>query len=166
MGDRMQLTGEKAIVAPPDVVWTALIDPEFLKALIPGCESMTGSPETGYDITVARQVGGMTARLTGFFDLSEVEPGHGCVLSGGGSGGGAGHAKGTARIRLVPEGQGTRLSWDLAAELGGKLASLPNFVVRLAAQKVADGFIERFAAAIEKRPATKKKGWLGRIGGS
>jgi len=162
----MQLTGDKAIAAPPEAVWTALIDPEFLKTLIPGCESMTGSPETGYDITVARQVGGMTARLTGFFDLSEVEPDRGCVLSGGGSGGGAGHAKGTARIRLTPEGEGTRLSWGVVAELGGKLASLPGFVVRIAAQKVADGFVERFAAAIEKRPVAKKKGWLGRIGGN
>jgi uncharacterized protein len=161
----MQLTGEKSIAATPEAVWTALIDPEFLKALIPGCESMTGSPETGYDITVARQVGGITARLTGFFDLSEVEPGRGCVLSGGGSGGGAGHAKGTARIRLAPEGEGTRLTWDIAAELGGKLSSLPGFVVKLAAQKVADGFVERFAAAIEGRPVAKK-GWLGRIKGS
>ena len=161
----MQLTGEKTIAAAPEAVWAALIDPEFLKALIPGCESMTGSPETGYDITVARQVGGLTARLTGFFDLSEVEPGRGCVLSGGGSGGGAGHAKGTARIRLAPGGEGTRLSWDIAAELGGKLSSLPGFVVKLAAQKVADGFVERFAAAIEKRPV-EKKGWRGRIVGS
>lgn len=160
----MQLTGEKAIAAPPEVVWAALIDPDFLKALIPGCESMTGSPERGYDITVARSVGGMTARLTGFFDLSQVEPGRGCLLTGGGSGGAAGHAKGTARIRLLPEGEGTRLSWDIVTELGGKLASLPGFVVRLAAQKVADGFVERFAAAIEKRPV-RKKGWLGRSKG-
>ena len=61
----MQITGEKVIAAAPEAVWAALIDPEFLKALIPGCESMTGSPVTGYDITVARSVGGMTARLTG-----------------------------------------------------------------------------------------------------
>lgn len=158
----MQLSGEKDIAAAPEAVWDALVDPEFLKALIPGCESMTGDPESGYDITVARNVGGMTARLTGFFDLSEVEPAKGCILSGGGSGGGAGHAKGTARIRLRPEGEGTRLSWDIAAELGGKLGSLPGFVVKLAAQKMADGFVERFAAAIEKRPV-QKKGWLGRI---
>lgn len=157
----MQLAGKKYVAASPEVVWAALIDPGFLKLLIPGCESMTGSPEQGYDITVARSVGGMTARLTGFFDLSEVEPAKGCVLSGGGSGGSAGHAKGTARIRLRREGDGTQLSWDIAAELGGKLASLPGFMVNMAAQKVAEGFVERFAAAIEKRPV-KKRGWFGR----
>jgi carbon monoxide dehydrogenase subunit G len=65
---------------------------------------------------------------------------------------------------LRPEGIGTCLSWDIRAELGGKLASLPGFVVNMAARKVADGFVERFTAAIEARP-TGKPGWLGRIVG-
>lgn len=156
----MELTGDKSIAAPPAAVWDALIDPAFLKMLIPGCESMSGSPEAGYEITVARSLGGMEARMTGRFDLSQVEPGRGCLLSGGGQGGGAGHAHGTARIHLVPKGNGTRLSWDIEAKLGGKLAALPDFLVGMAARKVADGFVERFAAAIEGR-APAKKGWLG-----
>ena len=45
-------------------MWAALIDPEVLRRLIPGCETMTGSPATGYDIAVAREVGGLTVRLT------------------------------------------------------------------------------------------------------
>lgn len=160
----MDLTGDKVIAAPPDTVWAALVDPEFLSRLIPGCETMTGSPERGYDITVARSVGGMTARLSGRFDLTEIEPARGCLLTGEGRGGAAGLAKGTARIRLGPEGAGTRLSWDITAELGGKLASLPSFVVSIAARKVADGFVERFTAAIEGREPGRK-GWLGRIVG-
>ena len=160
----MELSGDKVIAAPPEAVWAALIDPEFLGQLIPGCESMSGSPETGYDITVARSVGSMTARLSGRFDLTEIEPARGCLLTGEGRGGAAGLAKGTARIGLRPEGEGTRLSWDVGAELGGKLASLPNFVVSMAARKVADGFVERFTASIEGRKPGKK-GWLGRLKG-
>lgn len=160
----MELTGDKAIAAPPSAVWSALIDPVFLKRLIPGCEAMSGSPETGYEITVARSLGGMEARLSGRFAMSDVEPGGGCLLTGGGHGGAAGEARGTARIRLAPEGKGTRLSWDIEAELGGKLAALPDFLVGMAARKVADGFVERFAAAIEGRAAVRK-GWLGTITG-
>ncbi|TNC73340.1 CoxG family protein [Rubellimicrobium roseum] len=160
----MQLTGEKLVAAPPEAVWTALTDPAFLRALIPGCETMTGSPETGYDITVARAVGGIEARMTGRFDMTEVEPARSCLLTGGGSGGGAGHATGAARIRLRPEGRGTCLSWSICAELGGKLAKMPNFLVEMAARKVADGFVERFVAAIEKRPV-QPKGWFGRLAG-
>jgi carbon monoxide dehydrogenase subunit G len=158
----MELTGEKLIAAPPETVWAALVDPAFLSRLIPGCETMSGSPDSGYDITVARSVGSMTARLSGRFDMTEVVPARGCLLTGEGRGGAAGLAKGTARIALRPEGNGTCLSWNIQAELGGKLASLPNFVVNMAARKVADGFVERFTAAIEERPA-EKKNWLGRI---
>ena len=160
----MELTGDKAIAAPPATVWAALVDPAFLKGLVPGCEAMSGSPERGYDITVARSLGGMEARMTGRFTMSEVEPGRGCLLSGGGDGGAAGHARGTARVRLAPEGKGTRLSWEIEAELGGKLAALPDFLVVLAARKVADGFVERFAAAVEGREP-ERKGWFDRITG-
>lgn len=160
----MELSGAKVIAAPPATVWAALVDPSFLKGLVPGCESMRGSPAAGYDITVSRRVAGLEARMTGRFVLSEVEPARGCLLTGGGEGGAAGHARGTARIRLAPEGEGTRLSWDIRAEVGGKLAALPDFLVSMAASKVAAGFVERFAAAIEGR-APEWKGWLGRLAG-
>ncbi len=158
----MELAGEKVIAAPPEAVWAALVDPGFLKKLIPGCETMTGSPETGYEITVARSVGSLEARMSGRFAMSEVEPGRGCLLTGGGSGGAAGSAAGTARIRLAPKEGGTRLSWDIRAELQGKLASVPGFLVNMAARNVADGFVGRFTAAVEGREP-QKGGWLGRI---
>jgi carbon monoxide dehydrogenase subunit G len=161
----MELTGEKTIDAPPEAVWDALIDPAFLSRLIPGCEAMTGSPERGYDITVARKVGSMEARMTGRFALSEVVPGRGCFLSGAGEAGAVGNAKGTARIRLLPEGDGTRLGWNISAELSGKLAAVPEFLVNMAARKVADGFVERFGAAIEGREPGARKGWLGKLSG-
>lgn len=159
----MELIGDRLIAAPPDAVWAALVDPEFLKPLIPGCRTMSGSPERGYDIAVLRHVGTMEVGMTGRFELSEVRPGQGCLLTGGGSGGAAGHAEGTARITLSPEGAGTRLSWRIRAQLGGRLAAIPDFIVGLAARKVADGFVERFAAAIEGRAPQAPRGWLGRL---
>lgn len=161
----MQLTGERIVAAPPEAVWAALVDPAFLKRLIPGCEMMTGDPERGYDITVTRSVGGMEARMTGRFDMTEVQPGRGCLLTGAGGAAGVGDARGSARIGLSPEGEGTRLSWDIAAELGGRLAAVPEFLVNIAARRVADGFVERFSAAIEGREPGTRAGWLGRIVG-
>src|SRR3546814_16369638 len=37
---RMDMKGESRIEAPRDRVWTALNDPEVLKASIPGCEEL------------------------------------------------------------------------------------------------------------------------------
>ena len=159
----MDLTGDTRVAAPPAAVWAALIDPDLLCRLIPGCEAMTGDPERGYDITVARTLAGMTARLSGRIDMTEVAPAQGCLLHAQGTGGAAGLARGTARIALLPEGEGTRLSWVIAAEVGGRLGALPVFVVDAAARRLAAAFAERFCAEVEGRPS---RGWLGRLTGA
>ncbi len=103
--------------------------------------------------------------MTGRFSMAEVVPGRGCLLRGAGEAGSVGDARGTARIRLAPAEEQTLLSWNIGAELGGKLAAVPEFLVSMAARKVADGFVERFKAAIEGTEPERKKGWLGKIGG-
>lgn len=161
----MKLTGQESIAAPPSAVWAALIDPEVLRRLIPGCETMTGSPEAGYDIAVARTVGSLEVRLTGRVDLTDPRPGESVDLVASGSGGSVGGARGTGRIRLVSEGQGTSLSYDLEAETEGPLTRLPDFVVRMAAGRVAEGFLRRFKAAVEGVEPAPRKGFLGRLVG-
>lgn len=144
----MELSGETVIAAPPDVVWAGLTDPALLGRLIPGCEAMTGSPEAGYDLTVAQGVGGLRARLAGRFDLFDVTPGRGCRVRAEGRGGAAGLARGEARVRLRPEGEGTRLGYELRAELGGRLAVLPAILVRAVARRMVDRFLDRFRAEL------------------
>ena len=36
----MDMTGERRIPAPRQIVWNALNDPEVLRVTIPGCESL------------------------------------------------------------------------------------------------------------------------------
>lgn len=160
----MNLFGEEIFSAPPAAVYAALLDPEVLRPLIPGCESLSGSPATGYDIAAARRVAGAEMRLTGRVDMEDVRPAEGFLLRASGSGGAAGGARGTARIRLVPQGAGTRLVWDIDAGVEGALARLPEFVLRLAASKMAEGFVRRFKAALEGG-GPPRRGLLGRLVG-
>jgi carbon monoxide dehydrogenase subunit G len=145
----MEMSGEARIGASPETVWAALTDPSVLCRLISGCESMTGDPLRGYDITVAQGVGTMRARLSGRLDLTEVAPGRGCLIHAEGRGGAAGLAAGTARIRFLPEPGGTRLTYAVEARLGGRLARVPGFVVRAVARRMVDTFFARFAAVVE-----------------
>ena len=160
----MKLAGKDTIAAPPAAVWAALIDPMALRPLIPGCESLTGSPEAGYDIVAARKVGGAELRLTGRVDMEDVRPPGGFDLRAHGSGGAAGGARGRARIRLVPDGEGTRLGWDIDAVVEGALGRIPEFVLRIAAGRMAEGFVRRFKAAVEGAPPPRR-GLLGRLVG-
>ena len=54
----MNLKGEETFAASPEAVWAALTDPAVLHPLIPGCETMTGNPGDGYDVTATRSVAG------------------------------------------------------------------------------------------------------------
>ena len=61
-----------------------------------------------------------------------------------GQGGAAGFAKGGAHVRLSPEGEKTKLSYDVKASVGGKLAQIGSRLVDAAAKKVADDFFRNF----------------------
>lgn len=152
----MRMAGQALIGAGPEVVWAGLTDPVLLARLIPGCEAMTGSADEGFSITVAQGVGALRARLAGRLDLSDVAPGQGCLIAGRGTGGAAGLAEGTARIRLLADGRGTRLCYEVDARLGGGLARLPTILVRSVAGRMVDAFFDRLRAEIEGGPRARR----------
>jgi hypothetical protein len=120
----MQLTDQRDIKADPATVWAAILNPEVLMACVPGCESMTGTPETGFEAVVVQKVGPVKARFTGVVTLSDMVPGQSLRIRGEGKGGPAGFAKGGANVTLAAIPGGTRLSYDVEANVGGKLAQL------------------------------------------
>ncbi len=173
----MQLTDQRDIKADPATVWAAILNPEVLMACVPGCESMTGTPETGFEAVVVQKVGPVKARFTGVVTLSDMVPGQSLRISGEGKGGPAGFAKGGAKVTLTPEGTGTRLSYVVEANVGGKIAQLGSRIIDGFAKKLADQFFENFKNALEPDEVpdeavasedgdgetTAKKGWFRRL---
>ncbi len=147
----MKLTEDRVIAAPPDVVWAGILHAEVLKECIPGCQELTGNPDDGFEATVVQKVGPVKATFKGEVTLSDIEPGVGCRLDGQGKGGAAGFAKGGATVRLEPEGDGTKLSYDVDANVGGKLAQLGSRLIDSFARKLADQFFTRFQDVMEER---------------
>lgn len=168
----MEMNGTRQIAAPRDVVWAALNDPEVLKSAIPGCESLTGSPEEGFEATVKQKVGPVSATFNGKVQLSDIVPPTSYTISGEGKGGAAGFAKGGARVRLEDAEGGTLLTYEVTANVGGKIAQLGSRLIDGFAKKMADTFFDNFRAAVEP-PAEmaeddaagdeKKPGWFGRM---
>lgn len=146
----MELHSSRHIAADRMQVWAALNEAEVLKACIPGCEELTGSPEEGFEATVKQKVGPVKATFKGAVTLSDVVPGESYTISGEGKGGVAGFAKGAAQVRLAdhPDG-GTELSYDVDAKVGGKIAQLGSRLVDSFATKMADQFFERFQNHLE-----------------
>ena len=149
----MEMTGEYRIPASRAQVWAALNDPEILKASIPGCESLERTGENGFAATVLAKVGPVRARFTGAVTLQDLDPPNGYTISGEGKGGAAGFAKGDAKVRLAEDGDGTLLSYEVKANVGGKLAQLGSRLIDGTAKKLADEFFSTFSEKAAVAPA-------------
>ena len=86
----MKLNGRQVIMADIDTVWTALLDPDVLKASVPGCTEISGSAEDGYEATVVQKVGPVKATFKGSVVLSDMIKLKSLTLTGEGKGGAAG----------------------------------------------------------------------------
>ena len=145
----MEMTGERRIPAPRETVWRALNDPEVLKAAIPGCEHIEKLSDTELTARVALRIGPMNARFAGRVQLSDLDPPNGYTISGEGQGGVAGFAKGGATVRLAEDGPGaTLMTYDVKAQVGGKMAQLGARLIDSTARSMADQFFDRFAARV------------------
>src|SRR5256714_1973801 len=140
----MEMTGEQLIAASQKVVWDALNSPEMLKTCVPGCESIERIGDNEFQVLMVARVGPVSAKFKGKLTLSDIKPPDSYSLSFEGQGGPAGFAKGGAQVRLAPQGDGTKLSYDVKASVGGKLAQIGSRLVDAAAQKVADDFFRNF----------------------
>jgi len=168
----MKMSDERLIAAAPNVVWAALLDAEVLKACVPGCQEMTGSPEEGFAATVVQKVGPVKATFKGAVTLSNMDEPNSLTLTGEGKGGAAGFAKGSSTVVLTSEGDGTRIAYEVDASVGGKLAQLGSRLIDSFAKKMADQFFERFQSVVEGgdgeeevEVSEEKKGWLARLRG-
>jgi len=140
----MEMTGEQVIARPQLLVWQAITDPQVLKTCIPGCEAMEQIGENEYQVVMGAKVGPVSAKFKGRITLAEVQAPDSYTLVFEGQGGVAGFAKGQARVRLVPEGETTRLHYDAKATIGGKLAQVGSRLVDGVARKMADAFFTAF----------------------
>jgi carbon monoxide dehydrogenase subunit G len=138
------MTGAQLIPASQQDTWAALNAPDVLKACVPGCESITKVNENEYQVQMTARVGPVSAKFRGRLSLFDIKPPVSYALAFEGQGGPAGFAKGAAQVRLSPEGNQTRLSYDVKANVGGKLAQIGSRLVDAAAKKVADEFFQNF----------------------
>ena len=144
----MDMTGEFLIPAPRQKVWAALNDPEILKQSIPGCEEIDKLSDTEMQAKVTAKVGPVKARFGGKVTLSDLDPPNGYKITGEGSGGAAGFAKGGASVKLVDDGDGTLLTYTVEAQVGGKLAQIGSRLIDATARKMANDFFAKFAEVV------------------
>jgi carbon monoxide dehydrogenase subunit G len=169
----MQMNDSQRIAASQEKVWAALNDPAILKQCIPGCQSLDMTTANEMTATIVIKVGPIKATFGGKVTLSDLDSPNSYRISGEGSGGVAGFAKGGATVTLEAESAVvTILHYDVDAQIGGKLAQLGGRLIDSTAKKLAAEFFTAFGAlvAASGEPPTARepdpKTWINRLIGS
>jgi carbon monoxide dehydrogenase subunit G len=145
----MQMKDSQTVPASRDKVWAALNDPAVLKQCIPGCQELDMTSPTEMTAKVVIKVGPVKATFGGKVTLSDLDPPNGYRITGEGSGGVAGFAKGGAAIRLEATGDDeTILHYEVDSQIGGKLAQLGGRLIDSTAKKLAGEFFTKFGAVV------------------
>ena len=147
----MNMIGEIQLPASRETVWAMLNEPAVLKSCIPGCESLDKDSDNEFRAIATIKIGPVKARWKGKVRFSNLDPPSSYRISGEGDGGVAGFAKGGAKVSLANKDGGTLLSYNVEAQIGGKLAQLGQRLINSVAKKTADDFFENFAAAVRPK---------------
>lgn len=154
-------SGEARVNIMPDAIWHMLLDPATLEAIIPGAHSVEKVSDTHFRAEVTLGVGPVTGRYKADIELSDLDEPRAVTLTGVVRGA-LGNARGTGRIKLAPVENGTHVTYDYDAEIGGKVASIGGRLLDGAAKVVVKQF---FATLVRHAGGTpeKKRSFFARL---
>ena len=151
----MKLTGSYKIPTDKQTVWDALNNPDILQECIPGCEEFKKNSDTSFTATATNKIGPFNASFTGDVELKDLNPPNSYKLVGQGNSP-VGFASGEATVNLSEEDGQTVLSYDVEANVGGKIAQVGSRLIDMTAKKMADIFFGKFSELVSNDPGDKK----------
>ena len=143
----MKLNGSYQINLEKQKVWEALNDPEILRKSIPGCEDFKKDSETEFTATATNKIGPFNASFTGNIEIKDINAPHSYVIEGSGNSP-VGFASGQANVKLEDFKGGTKLIYEVEANVGGKIAQVGSRLIDMTAKKMADIFFGNFSNLI------------------
>jgi len=144
----MDFGGRYHLKATRQEVWHALNNTEVLKASIPGAKRLDWVGEDTLELELQVNLGLVKPTFKGDLQLSGIVPAERYTLSGKGRGGVLGLAQGAADIVLTDRDDGTELVFVARGNASPRIMQFGSALIGDRAQKVIDGFFERFGAAM------------------
>jgi carbon monoxide dehydrogenase subunit G len=148
----MKVAGEHPFDAPPEEVWEALLDPEVLAAIMPGCKKLELTGENTYEGALDIKVGPVQGLFQGKVQLDEIDPPSSYTMQLNGQGA-PGFVRATAKVSISGDGEGTTLSYDGDAQVGGRIASVGQRLLDSSAKAIIKQSLDGLGAQIAARGA-------------
>ncbi len=151
----MNLHGSRTLHAPRDAVFAAILDPNTLLSVIPGCREIERRSETEYVGQISLRLPGIVGTYRTVVRLLETDPPAYGAFEGDVTGA-AGSITGRASFRLAEAGANrTTVDYEGQAVIGGPLARLDNrFVEGLAGTLIGQG-LGNLEARLQAEPPSK-----------
>jgi uncharacterized protein len=141
----VKVTGNHTLPVPRERVWEALQDPAVLARTIPGCESLEVTGPDAYAATVTAGVASVKGTYQGRVQLLDKEAPSVYRLTAEGAGA-PGTIRADAMVRLEEGHEGTTVSYDAEAVVGGMIGGVGQRMLAGVARKTAGEFF----AAVER----------------
>jgi uncharacterized protein len=150
----MEITGERWLPAPPEVVWESLHDVDTLRATIPGCKELTQTAPNRFEGSATVGIGVIKGLYKGGLELTmEKLYSEACVEVNARSG----HAevRGTGDIQLEPSGQGTLVRYRGEARMSGPIAGVGQRLLPAATRSLTESFLKNVEASLRQQLTEK-----------
>ncbi|WP_328498473.1 SRPBCC family protein [Streptomyces sp. NBC_00414] len=150
----MDFTNEFRVNLPPGEAWDVLTDVERIAPCMPGAQ-LTGVDGNAYNGVVKVKVGPMTVQYKGVVSFEEKdEAGRTAVLHARGRDTrGQGNADAWVTARLVPDGDGTRVTVDTRLTITGRVAQFGKGMI----EEISGRLLAQFVDNLEGRLAAERR---------
>jgi carbon monoxide dehydrogenase subunit G len=143
----MEISATYKFAAPPQAVWTLLMDPEAIKSCLPGCKELRPVGDNRYQAEMSIGVAAVTGTFNATVTLSDLQPPSAYRLSVDATGK-PGFAKGSATITLNPAAEGTEVAVKATSEVGGLIARVGQRLIDGVARMTMDRFFGCLASRV------------------
>ena len=141
----MRVEHSRLLPFPRQLVWDVMLDPKVMSRILPGVEKFESAGEDRFDVVLQLGVPAVKGTYSGTVEIANRNAPSSYELRADGKGS-QGWVRGTARLELSEEGEGTRVVAKADAQIGGRIASV--------GQRLVDGVAKTMArelfASIER----------------
>ena len=154
--------GETMLPAEREKVWEAILDPDVLADIIPGCRKMEQVMENHFHADISLGVGIVKGRFSADVKLSDLDPPKFVVLSGQ-LDGPLGTSQGGGKINLETVEGGTHIDYEYDVEISGKVAAVGGRMLQAASEALFEQFFKRLTARVQGESISHGMPWWKRL---
>ncbi len=143
----MKVQGQYTFDAPRTTVWKAVMDPEVIAKVMPGCESLEEVGDNTYEGAMKIKVGPVQGLFKGRVEVSDPKEPESYHLKIKGKGA-PGFVEAAGVIQFAEDGAKTTLDYEFDAKIGGRIASVGQRLLESSTKVISRQSLEGLEAQV------------------